>query len=112
VRRQLRLAYQPLTRHWRLNNVTAGAARDGNLGLALTQSFDTLEEALAAIKRISRWKITDAAALENGVKYRVDFNFRLDLSQLPRPFQIGAQGQSDWDLAATASTTLSVITLK
>ncbi len=111
VQRHVRLEFRPLTRRWRLN-ATPGSARDGNLGLALNQNFDTLEEALAAIKRISRWKIADVSALENGVKYRVDLSFRLDLSQLPRPFQIGALGQSEWDLAASTSTTLSLITLK
>ena len=111
VKRQARLEYRPLTRRWRLN-VTSGSARDSNLGLSLNQNFDTLEEALAAIKRVSRWKIAGASELDNGVKYRVDFSFKLDLSQLPRPFQIGALGQSDWDLAATTSTSLSLITLK
>ncbi len=111
AQRNMRLAYQPLTRRWRLN-VTAGAGRDVNQGLALPQNFDTLEDALSAIKRISRWKIADLAELDSGVKYKVGFSFRLDLSQLPRPFQIGALGQSDWDLAATASTTLLLAPLK
>ncbi len=111
VKRHVRLEYRQLTRRWRLN-VTPGSARDGNLGLALNQNFDTLEEALASIKRISRWKIADVSELDSGIKYRVDFGFKLDLSQLPRPLQIGALGQSDWDLAATASTTLSLVTLK
>lgn len=105
--RHMRLAYQPLTRRWRLN-VTSGAAREGSLGLALNQSFDTLPQALASIKRILRWKVADATELDSSVKYKVEFRFRLDLSQLPRPFQIGAIGQSDWDLAASASTSLSV----
>jgi len=104
VERHMRLAYQPLTRRWRLN-VTAGAA---NQGLASNQSFESLAEALAAVRRISRWKIADASDLDGSPKYRVDFRFRLDLSQLPRPFQIGALGQSDWDLAAVASTVVSL----
>lgn len=105
--RHMRLAYQPLTRRWRLN-VTSGAVREGSLGLALNQSFDTLAQALASIKRILRWKVADATELDGSVKYKVEFRFRLDLSQLPRPFQIGAIGQSDWDLAASASTPLSL----
>lgn len=108
VERHMRLAYQPLTRRWRLN-VTAGAT---NQGLALNQTFDSLTDALAAVKRISRWKIADTADLDSSPKYRVDFRFRLDLSQLPRPFQIGALGQSDWDLAATASTVVSLAPAK
>jgi hypothetical protein len=111
VQRHMRLAYQPLTRRWRLN-VSAGSGREVSVGLALNPSFDTLEEALSAIKRISRWKVADAADLEGGVKYKVNFSFKLDLSQLPRPFQIGTLGQSDWDLAANSSTTLILATVK
>jgi hypothetical protein len=111
AQRHMRLAYQPLTRRWRLN-VTAGPGREASVGLTLNPSFDTLEDALSAIKRLSRWKVADASSLEVGVKYKVDFGFKLDLSQLPRPFQIGALGQSDWDLAATSSTTLTLATVK
>ena len=103
--RHFRLAYQPLTRRWRLN-VTAGAGRDASLGLALNQSFDTLAQVLSVIKRISRWKIADASELDLNQKYKIEFRFRLDLNQLPRPFQIGALGQSDWDIAATSSSVL------
>ena len=100
-----------MTRRWRLN-VTSGSGREPNLGLALNPSFDTLTEALTALKRVSRWKIADAAELDSGQKCKVIFRFRLDLSQLPRPFQIGTLGQSDWDLAATASAALPFATVK
>ena len=105
--RAMRLAYQPLTRRWRLN-VNAGASASSGVGLALNQSFDTLAQALSAIKRISKWKIADAAELDSGVKDRLDFRFRLDLGQLPRPFQIGAIGQSDWDISVSAQVPLVV----
>lgn len=111
AQRHMRLAYQPLTRRWRLN-ITAGIGREASVGLALNPSFETLEEALSAIKRVSRWKVADVAELESGIKYKVNFSFRLDISQLPRPFQIGALGQSDWDLSATTSTTLTLAPLK
>ena len=111
VQRHMRLAYQPLTRRWRLN-FTAGAGRESSVGLALNPSFETLEDARSAIKRVSRWKIADVSDLDSGVKYKVDFNFRLDLSQLPRPFQIGALGQSDWELAANTSTSLTLAAVK
>ena len=100
TQRSMRLAYQPLTRTWRLN-VTQGASAASSQGLALSQSFDTLGQALALIKRISHWKVADAADLDGGVKHRVDFRFKLDLSQLPRPFQIGALGQNGWDISAS-----------
>jgi hypothetical protein len=99
--RHMRLAYQPLTRRWRLN-ISSGAAISNGVGLALNQSFDTLAQAMSAIKRLAKWKIADAAELEPGGKYKLDFRFRLDLGQLPRPFQIGALGQTDWDIAASS----------
>jgi hypothetical protein len=104
--RQMRLAYQPLTRRWRLN-VTSGPATRNNQGLSLNQSYDTLVQAMTAIKRISRWKLAEAGSLDSGAKYRVEFRFKLDVSQLPSPFQIGALGQSEWDIKASASTVLS-----
>ena len=84
--RYMRIAYQPLTRKWRLN-VTAGVDRAGSTGLALNQSFDTLPQALAVIKRIFRWKVADASDLDGGGRHKLELRFRLDLSQLPRPFQ-------------------------
>jgi hypothetical protein len=100
TQRNMRLAYQPLTRTWRVN-VTQGASAAGSQGLTLNQSFENLSQALAVVKRISRWKVTDASDLDGGVKHRVDFRFKLDLSQLPRPFQIGALGQTGWDISAS-----------
>jgi hypothetical protein len=111
VERHMRLAYLPLTRRWRLN-VTAGAGRDAGVGLALNQSFDTLSQVMAAIKRVSRWKIAESSDLDANQKYKVDFRFRLDLNQLPRPFQIGALGQSDWDIVAATSSVLAIVAPK
>lgn len=101
VERHMRLAYQPLTRRWRLN-VTSGQTTAAGLGLALNQNFDSLPDALAAVQRLSRWKIADVAELDLEQRHFVDFRFRLDISQLPRPFQIGTLGQSEWDISATS----------
>ena len=97
VARHMRLSYQPLTRRWRL---LVSASQIGNSGPALGQNFDTQEEALAAVQRISRWKIAEPGELEGEANYSVDFRFRLDVSQLPRPFQIGVVGRSDWNIIA------------
>jgi hypothetical protein len=111
AQRHMRLAYQPLTRRWRLNiNVGSGAAVP--VGLALNQSLDTLAQAVAVIKRVSRWKVADVADLDATVKYKVEFRYRLDLGQLPRPFQIGALGQSEWDIAASSVLPLSFENIK
>ncbi len=109
--RFMRLAYQPLTRRWRLN-VSSGAVVNSGVGLALNQSFDTLNQALSAIKRVSKWKIADATELDASGKFKLDFRFRLDLGQLPRPFQIGALGQTDWDISANVLTPLVVESAK
>jgi hypothetical protein len=103
AQRHIRLAYQPLSRRWRLN-VSAGS---GAVGLSLNQSFDTLGQALASIKRVSNWKVADLADLEGVSKCRVEYHFRLDLSQLPRPFQLGP-GATDWDISVNAQTPVSL----
>ncbi len=102
AQRHMRLAYQPLTRRWRLN-VASGPMTSNSLGLALNLNFESMEEALATMLRISSWKIADASALEGDGMHKVEFRFGLDMSQLPRPFQIGAFGQSDWKVGVSAS---------
>ena len=101
--RHMRLAYLPLTRRWRLH-VSPTPIGNAGLGVSLSQNFDSLGDALAAIQRVSRWKIADAVEID--ARYNVDFRFRLDVSQLPRPFQIGAVGQSDWSLSAARNQRL------
>ena len=102
AQRHMRLAYQPLTRRWRLN-VASGVITANSLGVALNLSFESLEDAMSALQRLSGWKIVDAAQIEPDATHKVEFRFSLDLTQLPRPFQIGAFGQSDWDISATAN---------
>jgi len=103
--RYLRLSYQPLTRRWRLNTSTAPFSNSG-LGVVLGQNFDDYNDALSAIQRIARWRIADATAIETSAVHTVDLRFRLDMSQLPRPFQIGAVGQSGWNVLVSRSQRL------
>jgi hypothetical protein len=86
VSRTWRLAYQPLTRKYR---VTFGS---------LNQTYDTLPDAMAALRRVSQWKVAETAQLENDAFHYLEFSYRLDTSQLPRPMQIGITGQSEWSL--------------
>lgn len=109
--RRMRLSYQPLTRRWRLN-VASGAPSQSGLGVALNQNFDTLAEALAALQRLPRWKIAEVAELDLEQRHLVEFRFRMDLSQLPRPFQIGTLGQADWNVAVSSSQALLVDNVK
>ena len=107
VQRQVRLAYHPLTRRWRLN-VTAGDVDEPAQGLALNQNFDSVQDAMGAVRRISHWRIANAADIEPGVKHVVEFRFWLDMAQLPRPLQIGTLGQSDWQISLAATQTLNL----
>jgi len=101
--RHMRLAYQPLTRRWRLQ---VSATPIGHSGIVLGQNFESRDEALAALRRISRWRIADAGDLDPESAHNIDFRFRLDMSQLPRPFQIGAVGQAEWIILAVRNQRL------
>lgn len=111
AQRRMRLAYHPLTRRWRL---TIGAAdmNETTQGLTLGQSFESLDDAMAVVRRISRWKIAEVQDLPSGNKYLVDFSFELDTSQLPRPLQIGTLGQSDWMIELRQSQPLDLERVK
>lgn len=106
--RQIRLAYQPLTRRWRLN-ISSGPAASGGLGVALNQNFESLADALAALQRISRWKVAEANELEPDARHNLDFRFRLDVSQLARPLQIGVLGQPDWNINLSRNQRISLV---
>lgn len=97
--RTIRLAYQPLMRRWRVNIVNGMINNSAGLRATLNQNYDTLPEALSAVQRLSRWRIADSAELEVDVARNLEFRFNLDLSQLPRPFQIGVAGQKDWTIS-------------
>jgi hypothetical protein len=100
AQRTLRLVYQPLTRRWRVSVSNLADAGRGGAGLqyALHQNFDDLGNALAGVRRVLRWRIADAADLAPGGDQRVELAFRLDLTLLPRPFQIGMANQPEWQV--------------
>ncbi|MEO6017804.1 MAG: DUF4390 domain-containing protein [Polaromonas sp.] len=104
--RTIRLAFQPLTRRWRVNIVTGLINNSAGLRATLNQNYDTLPEALSAVQRLARWRIADSAEVESEVVHQLEFSFALDLSQLPRPFQIGVAGQRDWNISVRQSERL------
>jgi hypothetical protein len=87
-----RLSFHALTRQYRLS--TGG----------LHQSFDTLSEALRVLSRLRNWVVIDGRAekpvVQAGDTYTAALRMRLDINQLPRPFQISALGNKDWSLAS------------
>ncbi len=98
--RTIRLAYQPLTRQWRVNIVNGLINSSAGLRATLNQNYETLPEAMSAVQRLSRWRIADSGEVEPDVAHKLEFRFNLDLSQLPRPFQIGVAGQKDRTVSA------------
>ena len=82
-----RLSYNTLTRQYRLAN--------GPLALPFSQ----LDEALGMMTHLRHWQIALAEQLPAGTRYVGRFRFRLDLSQLPQPFQVNALNSRDWNLA-------------
>jgi hypothetical protein len=100
VSRTLRLAYQPLTRRWRLSVSTESEAGSGKPGLtyALHQSFDSLNEALAVVGRVAGWRVAEARDMSDA-DLRVEWQFELELSLLPRPFQLGMANEPDWNIS-------------
>ena len=97
VSRYYRLSYQALTRQWRLQASSEALGNAGS-GSSITQSFDSLPAALDVIRRQSGWKLAEASEVESDTKQLVNYRFRLDISQLPRPFQITAGSQGGWNL--------------
>jgi hypothetical protein len=83
-----RLSYSPLTRQYRL-------ARGG-----LSQPFDSLDEALALVKSVRNWKVADKAQLSPRDDYDAQVRMRLDVSQLPKPFQVNAITSREWNLSS------------
>lgn len=80
-----RLAYHALTRQYRLGF-------DG-----LTQTWDSLEEATRAMSTVRNWRVFDVSSVSPGSRYEARVRLRLDTSQLPKPFQINAITDRDWN---------------
>jgi len=63
------------------------------------RSFNTLEEALALLRRPSRWLIAERGGLKSGT-YNVAVRMRLDRDYLSTPIHVNAINNSDWRLAS------------
>ena len=83
-----RLSYSPLTRQYRLG-------RGG-----LSQSFESLEEALSLLKSVRNWKVAEKSVLAARDDYDAQVRMRLDVTQLPKPFQVNAITSREWTLAS------------
>ena len=107
--RHVRIMYQPLTRRWRVS-VSPQAFSGSGLGVSLGQSYGSADEAMQILKRLTQWRIANTADLNADAKQALSIRFKLDLAQLPRPLQMGALTQSDWNISYTKSQRLTLET--
>ncbi|MBI1891307.1 MAG: DUF4390 domain-containing protein [Burkholderiales bacterium] len=89
----VKVSYNVLTRQYHV-------AIGGNLH----QSFTNQEDALSVIRRPGRWIVAERGALKPGSTYLAAVRMRLDVAQLPKPFQINALNNSDWHLSSDWKT--------
>ena len=83
-----RLTYHALTRQYRLSTG------------ALHQSFASLDEALRVLSRLRNWAVIERDRVAPGESFEAALRFRLDMTQLPKPFQLEALSNRDWVLGS------------
>ena len=88
VQRQTRLSYQPLTQQYRI-------ASEG-----FTFSAKTMSEALQAVGSIGGWRVMEGSQLDPSKSYIASMRMNLDLSKLPKPFQVNALNNRDWNVSS------------
>jgi hypothetical protein len=88
AQRQARLSYQPLTQQYRI-------ASEG-----FTFSAPTISEALQAVGSMGGWRVIDNSQLDQNKLYQASLRMSLDLSKLPKPFQVNALNNRDWSVSS------------
>jgi hypothetical protein len=82
------LSYHALTRQYR---VSTGA---------LHQGYATLEEALLVLSHLRHWQVLDKGEVKAGRTYVAALRLHLDLTQMPKTFQVSALANKDWNLSS------------
>jgi len=82
------LSYHALTRQYRLSSG------------ALHQSFPSLDDALRILARLRNWQVVEKGGLRADQTYFASLRMRLDLTQMPKTFQVSALANRDWNLSA------------
>jgi hypothetical protein len=83
---QYRVTYNALTRQYRVS-----------IGL-LAQGFATLEEVEHFLSRVTSREVARRDQLAKGTRYDAAVRLRLDVNQLPKPFQVSALASREWTL--------------
>jgi hypothetical protein len=88
AQRLTRLSYQPMTQQYRI-------ASEG-----FTFSAKTMFEALQAVGSIGGWRVIDNNQIDPSKSYTAALRMTLDLSKLPKPFQVNALNNRDWNVTS------------
>ena len=88
TQQQYRLSYNALTRQYRIG-----------VG-ALYHNFGAMSEAIDFLSRVRRRQVLEPGVLVKGNTYVAGVRMRLDVSQLPKPFQLNALASRDWNLGS------------
>ena len=83
-----KLSYNALTQQYRLSSGT------------LYQNFDNLSDAVSVLGSLLHRQVINRSALKKGGRYRGRLRMSLDISLLPKPFQIDALASSDWNFGS------------
>ena len=83
---QYRVSYNALTRQYRVAS--------GLLG----QMFDALDEVERFLSRVTSRPVATRDQLVVGARYEAAARLRLDVNQLPKPFQVNALASREWSL--------------
>ena len=83
-----RLSYHALTRQYRVS-------LNG-----YQQQYPSLADAVRTMSLLRGWKVIAADQVSPGTPYDAFLRMRLDVSQLPKPFQVNAITNRDWNLQA------------
>ena len=83
-----RVSYNSLTRQYRVSS--------GPLG----QTFESLDDVQRFIGHVASRPVAHADDLVKGARYEASVREKLDVNQLPKPFQVNALASRDWQLAS------------
>jgi hypothetical protein len=83
-----RVSYSSLTRQYRVAS--------GPLG----QTFESLDDVERFIGHVARRPVARADEITKGVRYEAAVRMKLDVNQLPKPFQVNALASREWQLAS------------
>jgi hypothetical protein len=85
--RERRISYAPLTDQYRISYS------------GISQNVSSFDDVRRTLSRVRSWTVIEKGKLKAGEKYDAAMRFRLDTSQLPKPFQLNVIASKEWSLS-------------